>query len=274
MTTSLRSSSSRSLLFVVIVIVLLVSQPATSNASVKYYSRSDNWAGYGAPAPNGHRFSAVFAQYYQPNVSCKKNAPWQRVIMWAGLGGWDDSMPLVQVGTGVQCGGLNPIHFLWWDFVPFLEHDVLITDAPFVPAPGDYMTVQVQQWSPTSMFLSVRDTHGSVSLEWHKTVGAPAGSAGIATQSAECIVELPSRLSAKNAFWNLPNVGTTNFVGDCQAQVAETSTSYYLATDRKQVWSQSTFSPSELQTQAFQLRNGKNKLTPSQSENGFVVLQP
>src|SRR6516165_10381755 len=75
---------------------------------------SPNWSGYVAHH-RGVRFSRVLAQWTQPGATCTPGSPSYSSI-WVGLGGFEGSSRVEQIGTELDCTAAGQaVASAWYD---------------------------------------------------------------------------------------------------------------------------------------------------------------
>ena len=157
---------------------------------------SSNWAGYIASGANG-TFTSASANWTQPAGHCA-GRDGRYSAFWVGLDGYT-SPTVEQIGSEVDCSGLSPQYYAWYEVYPGAS-----VNFPNPVSPGDQFSGSVTYQSPSTFNLVLKDT----TKGWTQTVGIPLANA--ARSSAEAIVEAPC-CTASGGNLPLTNFGTARF---------------------------------------------------------------
>jgi len=138
---------------------------------------SSNWAGYIAPGPGG-AFTSAAASWTEPTGRCT-GRDGRYSAFWVGLDGYT-SPTVEQIGTEVDCYGLYPRYYAWYEIYPGAA-----VNFPNPVSPGDQFSGSVTYHSPSTFGLVLTDrTKG-----W--TQRASVTLANAQRSSAEAVAEAP-----------------------------------------------------------------------------------
>ena len=101
-----------------------------------HHNTSSDWAGYVDVAARGNLVTEVSAAWYIPLTTCgEPNALGPAYdIQWVGIDGYGNGN-LSRVGTAGYCTshGATPTYYLWWEFYPYANAQLVYTATPGDP---------------------------------------------------------------------------------------------------------------------------------------------